>query len=473
MALKQIYSFSGIQAYTNPMLQKDGDLLYAVNVTSTPLGGLRKRSGYTTLLGTPDNATVLSLFQYTSEDESINYLYRKSGTILYTSLAGTGAWTTAVNGTVGANAHIGHAVYNDTLFIGDGVGTIKHSTNGTTFADGTLAPIGEFLEEYQQRLYVGGTNSTLFFSTTGNGTDWSTAGTSDSSSIEIPGESRINGVYKLSDRIIPVKRRGQMFRWDGDILVDNATRYGPSSPYSFAKTEDYGFFLNRKGIFGTNGAKPQLLSNPIQDWIYNDDNTGITGSLFTTAPGETFKYDYFASVGTINDTFIKDAIPKALIKYNYQRNDFFFYATNDYVTSLAQYVDTNGDEQFIFGSNNGQVYQFSGTATSDNGVAIESIVEFFTHFQAPLQEKKLYELRASFNPGSQAKIQVGLSYTFNRDQIKWLPLCDTNAGDIKVRFPQGSRCKFLFVRIIEASTAPPWEFYGCEIEYDLIPDRSN
>jgi len=164
-----------------------------------------------------------------------------------------------------------HTVLDNTLMICDGAGSTRHSTNGTSFTNTTLAPVAVDLVEYQNRIYAAGTVSNLFYSTFGTPTDWST----DSSSLTIPGAGKLSNSIKAADRVVTIKNSGLLHRWDGDSLLDLASNLGYSSPYSIDQSEGYYFGLNRLGVFGFEGARPKILSNKVQKLIYNDDGNGI------------------------------------------------------------------------------------------------------------------------------------------------------------------------------------------------------
>ena len=96
--------------------------------------------------------------------------------------------------------------------------------------------------------------------------------------------------------------------------------------------------------------------------------------------------------------------------------------------SFHSYKDANGDEKLIFGDNGGQCYQLAGTATSDNGKPIESVLEGVLHMGAPESDKQWKYLWAFANPGCQAKIQVSMADTFTRDKKKWIDLVQVKDG---------------------------------------------
>ena len=320
MAELSISSFEGINTFTNPFNTPDGNIIHCVNLDAFPAGAKTKRPGYVSYLGTPDNSQVNSLFSWTKNDGTTQFIYRASGSVLYSSQQGTGAWTPCINGTISNGGYVGHAVSQNTLFIGDGVGSTRHSTDGTTFTDTTLAPIAPFFVDYQGRIYAAGTASSLFYSNSGTPTDWNPS--DDSSSIEIPGPGKLSQIMKTSDRVVTTKNSHLLHRWDGGSLVDMATQMGPSSPYSVADVEDFKFWVNNLGMYACNGDKPQLLSNPVQRQFYNVNNTGMSGTQSLVAPADTFQYDYYVSMGTVTDDFSGVQMNNAILRYDYIHNHF-------------------------------------------------------------------------------------------------------------------------------------------------------
>jgi hypothetical protein len=476
--MKEYFSSAGIQTYTNP-LASDGGLLHSVNMISFPYGAKSKRPGYNAFLGTPDNAQVQSLLAFPNINNSGTQmnLFRASGSAVYYSLQGTGVWTLAGNGTISNGAHFGAAVGNGgtVLIGGDGIGSTRHSTDGTSFTNTTLAPVAEFFADYQGRMYAAGSASNNFYSTTNDATNWNLSGTADSSSFRVPGEGKLQKIFKVSDSLIETKSAGHMFQWDGNAQVDMATSYGPSSPYAIAEAEGFYFYLNQFGHYGFDGGKPQLLSNPIQRYFYNRQNTGIAGTQFATIPGVCHYYDYFAAIGNVTDDFTQRPISNAVLNYNYQKNEYLMWQLNDKPTALLSYLDATGKRQMIFGNSTGQCFQLDPTATTDNGSVINTeLVFLFTYAdgQNTSFEKIWRWMRLYFNPGCEVNIQVAFANTFTYQHLKWLDITDmtpnpsqrTDDGIVELRFPQGSRSRLMFLRLYEATPNSQWTFYGCSIE---------
>src|SRR3990172_3611835 len=177
MATIQVYDIGGINLKVQPLLHKEGDLIRSVNLETFPIGAKRKRPGYITYLGTsPNGSAVQGLFNWSRNNGTQFWNYNFAGGLLYSSQQGTGAWTITGNGTFNAAGTITHAVgwdngtvgTTDVLLVADGIGTVRHSTTGTSFTDTVGAPTAAVsLANYKGRVYAGGTNSYVAYSNVG------------------------------------------------------------------------------------------------------------------------------------------------------------------------------------------------------------------------------------------------------------------------------------------------------------------
>ncbi len=431
-------------------------MIHAVNVTTFPLGSKTKRAGYSAFLENPDSSQVQSLFSFpniANNGTALN-LYRASGSTLYYSEQGTGSWTVPANGTIASNSHVGHAILSNTMIIGDGVGSTRHSVSGSTFIDTSLAPVSPDFMEYHRRVYALGTSQTEFYSTSNDATNWNTSGTSDSNSFEVPGAGKLLTHFKSEDKLIIPKSQGQIFRWDDFSLVDTATSYGPSSPYSVDEVEGYYFFANQLGIYGYSGGKPQLISNAIQRQFYNDEGTGIAG----------------LSVGDFTDDFTSRTITNGVIKYDYQKNDFLNWSLAHKPTAFHSYKDVTGSQQLIFGDATGQVYKTDSTFT-DNGSPIVSEMVYIYNYKQPAEEKKWNRLILSFNPGCEAQVQIACSNTYTYEHLNWVEIGDVSDGVVDYKLPEGSRSRYLFLRIYDSSITSRFTYYGCSISAEIMKNE--
>jgi len=478
MPVVPMFQLDGLNLQTSLVNHQIGDTLVAINVDFNPIGAMSKRSGINAFLGTPDTNQVTSLFSLRTSQGTAPTLYRSSGTNIYYSAQGTGAWTAATNGSIATGGTVRSGILNDVMIVGDGVGSTRHTTDGTSFTNTTLAPLAKDFIDYQQRMYAVGTASDLFYSTTGDATNWNTSGTSDSSSLNIPGAGKLIKAIKLADRLLTHKSSGLMHRWDGYSLVDMATNLAMTSPMVSDKSEDYGFWVNRLGVYGCDGGRPQLISRLVQPLFYNNTGSAVAGTQFDVMAGGVHRYNYYMSLGTITDDSVGKTIDNAVLYYDYLQNNFGVYQYPFLPTSYHSYKDYQGNQQLIMGNNAGQVYQTSGTATTDNGTAIYSEVVGVIH-GGTLLDKKWNRMRMMFDPGSQARFSIALtdSLRIPTDQRAWTPILsingfDSSSGVMDYRFPVGSRGKFLFWKVSDDSKTSQWTCFGGEIDVEGIQTGS-
>ena len=466
MSTLRVYNLGNLNLKISPFLQKEGEMIRSLNVENDMFGAKKKRPGYTTYLSSL-GVEVTSLFNWKRNDGTTFWNYAVAGGSLFYSTQGTGAWTICGNGTLTNGARPGYTVLEDTLVIGDGTAVTRHSTDGTSFTNTTSAPIANYFTTYQNRIYAGGTSSNLFYSTTGTPTDWQ----SDSSSIAIPGAGKINSVFLSTDRVIISKNSGNMYRWDGYSLADLVTNLAPSTHNAIGEVENFKFLLNRQGVFAFSGGAPEIVSNPVERQIYNDAGSGITGTVFDNAPGIVHRYDYLVSVGTVTDNLTDETIPNAILKYDYQADEWANWQFANRPTAFGTYTDASGDRQLIFGDSTGQCYTFGGNSTTDNGSAIPTVMEGMLHFGAPETDKKFNYIWASGNPGCEAQIQVAIGNSFTKAKKRWMSLGEFNDGVSELRFPAGAEGKLLFWKVSDASLNARYHFYGMSIDYETIEGR--
>src|SRR3990167_6103964 len=469
MPITRIFNLSGLQLKVSPFLQREGEMIRCINVENDMIGAKKKRPGYATYLSSL-GTEIKNIFNWTRDNGTQFWNYAFAGGTLFSSQQGTGAWAIAGNGTI-TDGTVFQDVLEDTLVITTPTGTTRHSTNGTSFTDTTSAPVGGVgAKQYQQRMWILKGNN-MFYSTTGTPTDW----TSDSSSIALTGgtvgTANVVGpgvsLMKVSDSLVPTLNSGQMFQWDGFSLVDLATDLGPTSARSVTNKEGVGFFLNRYGHFSFGGAKPELISNPIQPQIYNNAGSGVVGTVFDNAPSGQYKYDIYTAVGTVTDDLTNETINNALQVYNFQLNEWRNYDVANLPTAFDTYKDADGVERFIFGDSTGQCYTLGGTSLSDNNTAITSTMQMVYHANQPHTDKRWKRAWFFFNPGCVAQVSVAAENTFHPNTKKWIPLGDATSGVVEFDFPPNSRSKLLFVKITESSSDARFTFYGFSCDYQI------
>ena len=87
-----------------------------------------------------------------------------------------------------------------------------------------------------------------------------------------------------------------------------------------------------------------------------------------------------------------------------------------------------------------------------------------------LLDKKWNYYRCLFNPGCEAQVQVAISDTFTRAKKRWVNLGQATDGIVEYRFPEGSRGKMLFWKIIESSQNARLHWFGMEYDAEVVEE---
>lgn len=465
-----IKNFGGINTKVNPLLQPDGSLLTSVNLASDPIGAKTKRGGLEEFLDNPDNSQVNNLFTFSSG--TLNYLYRMSGTICYYyEIGGTAdSWTPVANGTFTGGGRVGHTTLYDTMILGNGLGSTRHTTNGTSFTNTSLAPLAPYWSQLFGRVYAAN-DQTLFWSSANDATNWQTSGTSDSSSIQLPGGGTANGLFSTYNRIIASKSSGIMHRWDSFSREQVPGNLAPTSDSAVADMDDLKLYANRLGIYSFTGNYPKLISRPIEKQFYNQENTGIPGTLFSQLAGGEYQYNYYLSQGSFTDPMTGYSLDRAVAVYDYLNNQYGNYQWPILPTAYGEYIDENGQSWQLIAGTSGQVYRVNPTLASDSGEAIEAYMEGFSVVGKDYKDKKIYRAWVHTNPGCQAKLQISMTNNIYETTRKWFDVGDLSRGVTYVEFPQDmNRGKYLFYRFYESSSDTPWTIYGITFEFDYVGD---
>jgi hypothetical protein len=480
MSKIRVFSLGGLNLKVNPLLgggitnslgykiDREGELLRSVNFETYPLGAKRLRSGYIPYLGTmPNGSQVNGLLNWTKNDGVTYYNYAFAGGNLYYSTQGTGPWTICGNGTLSPNGTLASAISGNTsmtLMIGDGISATRHSTDGTSFTNTTAAPVAVSFVEYHSKIFAAGTGSNLTWSTPGTPTDW----ISNSSTVFIPGAGKMASVFKSADRLIATKNSGVMFKYDEYNLLDMTTNLAPTSQNSIQSIEDMNIFINNRGFYSFLGDRGTLISNPIERQVFNDAGSGIIGTMFNAAPAVTNGYRYYCTIGTVTDDLVGQTIPDAVAVYDTQLNEWWNYSYANAPTAYLSYNNvTNGSQTMLFGAGS-QVYQISGTATTDNGATINGVLMGVLTFGKPESDKTWKYFWAIGNPGCEAQIRVAFADTFTKGKLNWVDIGQFVNGVAECRLPAGSRGKMLFWEFTASTRATRPILYGFAIEAETI-----
>lgn len=149
-----------------------------INMNFTESGYLSKDTG-TSLGGATETSLAHSPFYYKKKDGT-SYIIRVLGTKLQTYNTTTSLWVdTTSSPTFTAGAYMGYVVYDNNLWMGNGVEAI-YKWDGTTFTAYASSPKGNNLEIFEDRLFISGVTTeplSLYYSKTADPTDFTVSST--------------------------------------------------------------------------------------------------------------------------------------------------------------------------------------------------------------------------------------------------------------------------------------------------------
>jgi hypothetical protein len=143
--------------------------------------------------------------------------------------------------------------------------------------------------------------------------------------------------------------------------------FGTSSGDTVVPVENDLYAFGRKGLYST-GQEPQFLNQIRSNEISSRIRTYVQGLSETDLKQATaayIDYKYLLSFPTRKETMI----------YDWQRACFMGPWTTPFgITKWFKYYDVTGKERWLAGATDGNLYEFSGAFTSDNGTTITKIL---------------------------------------------------------------------------------------------------
>jgi hypothetical protein len=376
----------GVQIKSNKYLMNKNQVLRAQNVISPTIGSFTKRKGYTQLgdaMTASNNILMNTEFQYgVTPTRKHIVVCDNTGTESEVYVNAAGTWTQqAQNLTAGAKArgtdfvdYFFLANYSDATRSYDGA-SWSTSTNVTS------APKAKFIESYRDRIYLGYCNvsstaypSRVYFSSlpdASNAITWDT--TNDWFFVETNDGDVITGLAKNKVYLI-IFKENSMHRYDGTQNDTNlrpiSWNLGAVSQESIVVAENDIYAMSNKGVTLFTGAKPQVISRPMQPFIdrINWANKGdICGGLW----GDHILH----FIGTLTSALPGDssALTNVVLDYDYSQNEWTYHTVPDTIRTFGT-ITSSGSKVLTFGDANGEMFTWD-SGTTDDGTAIATNVE--------------------------------------------------------------------------------------------------
>lgn len=240
-------------------------------------------------------------------------------------------------------------------------------TTGGAFSVNEM-PIGKIVIEWKDRIYVGarsGFPGIVYYSSIADPSsktiDWSdTTATTGSGQIEIEQEDNggdLTAFAKVPGYLLIWKER-TMKRWDGNTTFpEDLVRQGVPSQECVCSGKEMAFFVNKKGVWATNGGYPVRISKPVQDFI-----DAIPGANWANIAIASDDEHVFVSIGDV--TVGKDDFENVVLKFNIGTESWDVYSYYNEFRMFGTYIDSNSISSVVGGDINGQILKL-GTGNTD------------------------------------------------------------------------------------------------------------
>lgn len=395
--MAELLNFTGgLQTTTSIFLRKADQLEHSINVHGDNIGTVTKRLGYTQHGDTLDsNQTIRGLHEYNDISGGTRRLFAYVNTDLMYDNSGT--WTDISGaGGLDADAEIEMRTYLDQLFIVGADSSNNYITtanvDGTTYSTATNvtdAPKARYVEVYKGQLFladvdVSGTRhpSRVYYSSVPNsaGTTITWPDTNYEAFDPDNGEA-ITGLHSnKSLDVLLIFKENSLHTFDL-TRVRNVGNVGTNSHRSIETINFITFWFKAgQGIYAYSGIQPQLISRPIEKWIYGIDSP--TGRQIVAAKENERIYKLYVGDITVpsdDEPGQTTTYTNCEIRYSVPDNTFTIYSYANNFTIYATHTDSSGDTHVYTGATDGKTYKLAKNneaVYSDAGTDIAA--EFMT-----------------------------------------------------------------------------------------------
>lgn len=235
-------------------------------------------------------------------------------------------------------------------------------TSGGAFSVNEMPP-GGIAIEWKDRVYVGrrsGFPGIIYYSSIADPStktvSWSdTTATTGSGQIEIEQEDNggdLTAFAKVPGYLLIWKER-TMKRWDGNsTFPEDLVKQGVPSQECVCSGKEMAFFINKKGVWATNGGYPVRISKPIQDFI-----DAIPGENWQSVSITSDDEHVLVSIGDV--TIGKDDFSNIVLKFNIGTESWDIYSYYNDLKIFGTYIDSNGIQSIVAGDADGQILKLN------------------------------------------------------------------------------------------------------------------
>lgn len=454
MKYYEIPQISSINRKVSPFLNEVGELREGQNIDISKIGIAEKTGDYS-LVDTQITASqdILGFGMYTRDDGTYEFYTvcdGDSNSDIY-KLSG-GSWSAQSQSlTSGAQGYFASMPELDLLFFAN-YSDDTRGYNGSSWSTSTNltdAPKAHYLNaSHDFRLFLGNCNvggtsypCRYYYSSQGDSGTLSWDTTNDWNALPEP----ITG-FANHGRDQLVFTEHFIFRADA-YERKMIAQVGAINQDVIQTMNEWTLFANRNGVYATNQAQTQKISQAVSDYI-----DGVSSpSDMRAAASDDFYYLYLGSV-----TLGSDTLTNVVLEYDVSQNKWSRLGLGEEVKSMGMYI-TSGQEEVYFGNDDGEVFKlFDGD--SQNGSDFPAFIEL-----APVliddNPKFFQKIVAMGNNLNGIKVQYKL-----REDDRWSSAGELRGSLSEVKF--GAKGAYLYLRLSEMGQGEPFKLYRLLVGYD-------
>lgn len=337
-------------------------------------------------------------------------------------------------------------------------------------------PIGSVVTEWKDRIYIGGKPGfpgIVFYSSIADPStktvSWVDATTTTGSGqIQIEQEDNggdITAFLKVPGYLIIFKER-TMKRWDGNsTFPEDMIRQGVFSQECVCSGKEMGFFINKKGVWATNGGYPVRISKAVQDFI-----DAIPGSSWDNVAITSDDEHLYCSIGDI--TLGNETHENVVLVYNIGSESWDVFSYYNDFRVFGTYIDSNSIPNIVGGDTDGQILQLNTGFTDYASTPIPITWSFETNdieFGSRAQRKQVNEIYVYTQNVASAQVMIRVN-SYKGEDWRSLGTIGDVITDLK---DKDISCNFLNLKITGVTSTENIKLLGFEFPDDSVTITDN
>ena len=469
----EVMSFQGVNSKVSNFLKPPEELKAAQNIDLSEIGTVKKAKGYTKVGDTLETGKdILGLFDYqqvggttrqlavvnNAGDTASGLEYNNAGT--WTSISGANALTASAEMEF---AYFAMIDYVFTVNYSDATASLQGLTYSTS-TNVTNAPKGKDIELFKNQLYVIGRSTnraTVYYSDLPAVADNSIAWDNSTNYFNIPSSEPLTAISSNGDQLL-IFTDGSLWRCkvEGVYLERVHGAPGTHSPKQVFTIGQYTFYFNRTGFYVYDGVSSRRISNKIEDYIQDIDQTKLENAC--GAPLGTHAYWFVDDLST-------KSINQAGFDYDLVGNTWAPLGYGVTPKVVAPFV-VSGAAKLYMGADDGNVYELFEDDNFNEGAINGWFRIGDLSLDRPEYQKTINALYLIAKKQTGTTLTVKVSKDFGAYAAYGTVDLGTDNLIVKKFSVEDTTAKHISWEFSNNAADQPFEIYGIVVYYDLHED---